>query len=135
MRLGRAVENQSSDRFLLFGSQINASNFCMEPQPVINKTSGRGIPGSEMCPKWAGGDGKSVTYFDAADEAAVVGAPNLAGSLFGSKPPPPLPPPLPAPLVPTALALRVLAAPRTLAAASAGLALLRACVTAMSRAV
>lgn len=63
--------------------QINASNFCMEPLPVINKTSGRGIPGTEMCPTWAGGDGKSVTHFDEAEQEAVDAA---------QKPPPPPPP-------------------------------------------
>ena len=44
--------------------QTNASLFCMEPQPVLNKTNGAVIPGAEYCPTWAGGDGKTVHYHD-----------------------------------------------------------------------
>lgn len=46
--------------------QTNASLFCMEPQCVVNATtgqcpSGRGSNPMDMCPTWAGGDG--VTQF------------------------------------------------------------------------
>jgi len=37
--------------------QINASLFCMEPQNVLNKTTGKPIPFVKTCPTWAGGSG------------------------------------------------------------------------------
>ena len=41
--------------------QTNASQFCMETTGVNNATSGQPIPGMQMCPEWAGGDGRPVT--------------------------------------------------------------------------
>lgn len=38
--------------------QTNASLFCMEPQQALN-SSGLPIKGVEVCPTWAGGDGKT----------------------------------------------------------------------------
>ena len=32
----------------------------MEPAGVIDKASGKAIPGLQMCPTWAGGNGKTV---------------------------------------------------------------------------
>lgn len=39
--------------------QTNASHFCMEPQQALN-TFGLPIFGKEVCPTWAGGDGKTL---------------------------------------------------------------------------
>lgn len=38
--------------------QNNASLFCMEPAPALN-SSGQPISNVEICPTWAGGDGKT----------------------------------------------------------------------------
>ena len=40
--------------------QTNASQFCMEPQPVFD-ASGKPIPGLVECPTWAGGNGQAVS--------------------------------------------------------------------------
>jgi hypothetical protein len=59
------VRHASSEGGSYLYVQTNASQFCMEPIGVVNKTSGSNIPGMETCPTWAGGDGKPVVSADA----------------------------------------------------------------------
>ena len=72
----------------LLYAQINASLFCMEPQPVLDKT-GKAIPGQQYCPTWAGGDGTTVYGSEAVANQAAIAA--VSDDLVIAPPPPPPP--------------------------------------------
>jgi hypothetical protein len=59
-------------------TQTNASLFCIDPQCIINATTGgcvtpqRGQPVYQTCPTWAGGDGVTMLPAGQYDSVSVL---------------------------------------------------------------